>query len=67
MKEITNIQNNLLGSKSSSKNSSLENISLINSENEVNLLWYKLFQNCYSQNGPLTIASLFKCSICIEC
>lgn len=35
IKDIANLQNNLMSSRNSSRNSSLENISLINSENEV--------------------------------
>lgn len=38
-KDIANLQNNILSSsKNSSRNGSLENINLINSENEVNQL-----------------------------
>lgn len=41
-KDIANLQNNILsGSKNSSRNGSLENINLINSENEVNN-WYEM-------------------------
>lgn len=41
IKDIANLQNNLINSKNSSPNGSLENINLIYSENEVSLSDYR--------------------------
>ncbi|CAD7082397.1 unnamed protein product [Hermetia illucens] len=56
MKEITNLQNNLISSRSNSRNSSLENVSLINSENELRKAYNRQTEEIKNLRNQLSIS-----------